>query len=197
MQKTVIMECALDFSMLDFAAFDNDVKIQLPSEVWTTAWALDNQAPSLDNLLASLPVEMKSSVSSQQISSEDGDSEHGSSRHSSQQENEMNSFNSVPSSCESIGHSFNSVPSCMSTEFQGVLQTNKEKKPKQKRVQQNVPANIADKDLDYKKYKTRLCRNWQQTGSRGLFKPTEQGSVPEVPIRRGLRLCPRCQGGAW
>lgn len=161
--------CALNFSLLDVSSVEPEVNIQLPTEVWSDAsmnW--DVKVETLTAVLAKLPVECKSPISSQQISSEEWDSEG-----SSPGEMVETSFNSMPSPCESIGHSFNSIPASWSTDFgsastPGSLAARKEKKPKKKNSMSGPsgipPQSAEDKDLDYKKYKTRLCRNWQQTG---------------------------------
>lgn len=166
----------MDFSLFDFSS---NINIQLPKEMmWTSeanasSWTWDQGVPlaNLDSVLSKLP---KSPISSQQITSEDCDSEGGSGSDSV-----TRSFNSVPSAAEeSIGYSFNSIPASV-TDFRIPQKPSlagtapapaKEKKPKKKTPQQQQPLpvlpgqQVDDKDLDYKKYKTRLCRNWQQTG---------------------------------
>lgn len=175
----------MDSLSLDFSDFDftSEVSIQLPKEMmWSTeantaSWTWDQGAGSsnLDTILSKIPVEPKSplSRSTQQVTSEDCDSEGGSGSDSITQ-----SFNSVPSASEeSIGYSFNSIPASAADFHRkapagaaNATQTSpiKEKKQKKKSNPQPLPIvppqQVDDKDLDYKKYKTRLCRNWQQTG---------------------------------
>eukprot|EP00667_Euglena_gracilis_P001468 EG_transcript_1469 len=150
-------------AFLDVSAVEPEVNIQLPTEVWSDSWGWGVDIKNLDAVLAKVPQETKSPVSSQRISSEGWESEN------SPQSSFVESFNSVP--CESLGYSFNSIPASRSGELGGpqIQATNagtgqKEKKPKKKVQSGQVAAQVDDKDLDYKKYKTRLCRNWQQTG---------------------------------
>ena len=150
---------------------ESDVKIQLPSAMWLNPWADDVTIANLDSVLSrALSLQPEPEVDSDTPtyqSSEDLQSEG----------NQSTGNSSKPSSTSSVGHvemvpsspfsrSFNSNSTCENSTTQPIRAT-REKKNKKKKPQSAAASpsqNAEEKDLDYKKYKTRLCRNWQQTG---------------------------------
>jgi len=160
------------FAMLDINAVEPEVNIQLPTEVWPNAWTWsgDVVAENLTKVLANLPVEPIVPCSAR-VPFVDGVGEY------SPAESTVTSFNSIASSWSSLGpnlcstpptndsfnHSFSSAPAGSPS---GYLQD--PSAMKDRRLKKKAPSVMSlqseDKDLDYRKYKTRLCRNWQQTG---------------------------------
>jgi hypothetical protein len=167
-----------------------DVKIQLPSAVWSDPWADDMTIGNLDSVLSrALNLQLEPEVdsdtptyqSSEDLQSEGNQSIGNSSKPSSASSvghAEMvpsspfsGSFNSFASACENptspFSGSFNSFASaCENPTTQPVRATREKKNKKKKHQSATAPPsqNAEEKDLGHKKYKTRLCRNWQQTG---------------------------------
>ena len=150
-----------------------DVKIQLPSAVWSNPWANDVTIGNLDSVLSrALSLQPEPEVDSDTPtyqSSEDLQSEGNQSIGNSSKPSSASSVDHaamVPSSPFSASFNSSATSPCENSKTQTIQATRQKKNKKKKHQSAAAPPsqNADEKDLDYKKYKTRLCRNWQQTG---------------------------------